>query len=264
MIRKLLLIFFLFGTLMYGAYGQDSLAYKSKWQFKLPIVGSIGVNIPITKFSQGAETDFLLQYRDYSYYMELPSVSYFFHKHWGVNFNLRFGFPFKDDSRTDDFIANVLSKYGNNYYVNVETGEEEYIRGFRQGNIGVIYRFETNRAFVYPTFSVGWETICTNHWQAHLKERNSNNEYGYFLSTKNKSSNDRNRYLTLIPSVSFGYKLSKRVFLNADVMLSYFRPNFVSEKEFVNLYTKESTVEYFEYRKDIFTLGLGAGLIISM
>ena len=93
-----------------------------------------------------------------------------------------------------------------------------------------------------------------------MKEKNSNNEFGLFLSTKSKPS-DR-IFFTVTPSVSFGYKLSKRVFLNADVMLSHFRPNFVFEREFVNLYTRESSVEYFNYKKDIFTLSLGAGIII--
>jgi hypothetical protein len=260
---KIFLTFYLFGILAYNVYGQDTLAYKSKWQIKIPIVGNIGVNIPITKLLQDTETDYLLQYKDHSYYLQLLSGSYFFHKHWGVDFNLRFGYPPKIGYRTDEFIAKVQSKYGDNYYVSAETKETKETReDFIQGYIGVIYRLETNRFYVYPTFSVGYTTIWTNYWQAYLKEKNSNNEYGLFLSIEKKPSNGVS--LTLASSVAFGYKLSKRVFLNADIMLSYFRPNFMFEKDFKNLYTKESTVEYFDYRKDIFTLSLGAGLIFAI
>ena len=254
MIRRLLLVFFFFGTLMYCAYGQDSLAYKSKWQIRV----LAGGNIPITKLLQGNEADYLLQYNDHSYYIQPVSASYFFHKHWGADIDLRVGGSSNIGYRTDDFIAKVQSRYGDNYFVSAETKETKGV--FHQGYIGIIYRLETNKFYAYPALSIGGTAIYTNRWQAHLKEKNSNNEYGLFLSTKNKSSNGL--FFTLAPSISFGYKLSKQVFLNANIMLSYFRPNFTLEKEFVNLYTKERTMEYFNYNKDILTLGLGTGVII--
>ena len=250
---KLFLAFFFLKILICSVCGQDLLAYKAKWQTRF----LTGVNIPITKLLQDIETDYLLQYKDYSYCIELPSVSYFFHKHWGVNLNLRIGGSSKLRDRTDNFIAKVQSIYGENYFVSAETNETKEV--FHQPFLGVIYRLETNKFYIYPTLSIGGTAIYTNYWQAHLKEKNSNNEYGLFLS-KNKSSNGL--FFTVATSVSFGYKLSERVFLNADVMFSHFSPSFMFEKEFVNLYTKESSVEYFDYKKDIFTLGLGAGLII--
>ncbi|MCL1938678.1 MAG: hypothetical protein FWF52_09825 [Candidatus Azobacteroides sp.] len=254
MIRKLFLIFLLFELLSHSAYGQDSLAYKSKWQIRI----LAGGNIPITKLLQDNEVDYLLQYKDHSYYLQLLSSSYFFHRHWGADFNLRIGGSSKIGYRTDDFIAKIQSRYGDNYFISAETNETK--EAFYQAYVGIIYRLETNKFYVYPTLSIGGTAIYTNHWQAHLKEKNSNNEYGLFLSTKKKPSNGIS--ITFAPSVSFGYKLSKRVFLNADVMLSYFRPNFVFEKQFTNLYTKKSAVEHFYYKKNILTLGLGGGIII--
>jgi len=254
--RKLVLIFFLFVTLVSSTYGQNSLAYKSKWQFRT----LSGGNIPITKLLQGTETDYLLQYKDHSYYLQLLSGSYFFHKHWGVDLNLRIGGSSEIGERTDEFIAKIHSRYGDNYFVSAETKESSEV--FHQGYIGVIYRLETNKFYVYPTLSIGVTAIYTNRWQAHLKEKNSNNEYELSLSNESKPSTGF--FFTLAPSVSFGYKLSKLVFLNADVTFSYFRPNFASKKEFVNLYTRESSVEYFDYKKDILTLGLGVGVIIAI
>ncbi|MCL2040464.1 MAG: hypothetical protein FWG84_00300 [Bacteroidales bacterium] len=83
MIRKLSLLLFTWGIITSSVAGQDSLAYKSKWQTK--ILG--GTNIPITKLLQGAETDCFFQYDDHSFYWQIISISYFFHKHWGVEFS---------------------------------------------------------------------------------------------------------------------------------------------------------------------------------
>ena len=255
MIRKLFLVFLFFGILMYSAVGQNSNAYKSEWQVRF----NTGANIPLTKYMQDNVTYYLLQYKAYSRLNQL-SVSHFFHKHWGVDLNFRAGSNSIIGARYSDFVEKIQSMYGDNYLKNVETSENDKDRSvFRQGYIGIIYRFETNKFYAYPTLSVGGIAMRTNYWQAHLKEKNSNNEYGVYFSTKNKQSNSL--FFSISPSVSLGYKLSKRVFLNSDIMLSYFRPNFTFEKEFVNLYTKESSVEYFDYKKGIFTLGLGVGLI---
>ncbi|MCL2682978.1 MAG: outer membrane beta-barrel protein [Bacteroidales bacterium] len=259
--NKLFLILFLFGLFVCSTYAQEPLAYKSKWQLGL---FSVGANMPITKLLQNTEADYILKYKDHSYYVQVPmvpSISYFFHKHWGINFNYRFGFPINFRNRTDDFIASVRSRHGSNYYINLESGDKGGIPDFGQVYVGVIYRFETDKFYVYPTFSIGMTSINTFHWQAHLKEKNSNNEYRHFLSANKGSS--WGRFPTFAPSASFGYKLSKHIFLNADIMLSHFKTNIVSKKEFINLYTNESIVEYFDYKKDIFTLSLGVGLIFA-
>ena len=258
--HKLLFILFLFGSLLSSAYGQDSLAYKSKWQIRI----LAGGNIPITNLLQGNYVDYLLHYNDHSYYLQILSVSYFFHKHWGIDANLvQFCSSKRIGERNDNFVASMQSKYGDKYYVNAETNDiYEDMKSFYRANIGIIYRFETNKFYLYPKFSIGITDISTDDWQVHLKEKNSNNEYKLFFSKNNKPNYSLS--LTLTPSVSFGYKLSKRVFFNADIILSHFRPSFTFEKEFVNLYTKESTVEYFDYKKDIFTLSLGAGLIFAI
>ena len=124
--------------------------------------------------------------------------------------------------------------------------------------MGVIYRFETNKFYVYPKFAIGVTSFYANWGRVDLKEKNSNIQSRVSYSKGNYRPVDN---FILAPSVSFGYKLSRRFFLNADIMLSHFRPNFVFEKTTTNLYTNESTVKYFDYKNGTSTLSLGAGLI---
>jgi hypothetical protein len=262
MTRKLLMLFFLV-IFSFGVYGQDSLAYKSKWQTKL----LFGANIPMTKLLQAMETDCLFRYDDKSYYWQILSISYFFHKHWGLEFNYQAGTSSRIRKRNDNFIADMQSQYSGNYYVNAGTGaagdkynDFNFFYGYgdiERAYLGVIYRFETNRMYVYPKFAIGVTSFNTDWGSAYLKEKNSNIESKVYYSS-GKIPND---LFTLAPSVSFGYKISKQFYLNADIMFSYYKTNIVYEKEFTNLYTNEKTVAYFDYKRGISTLSLGAGLI---
>ena len=257
MIRKLFILF-AFGIVSFSTYGQDSLAYKSKWQTRL----LFGTHIPMTKLLQGTETDYLFQYADNSYYWQILSVSYFFHKHWGLEFNYQAGTSSKIRQRGDNFTAFMQSEYNENYYVSPSTGalydDFNFFSGdIERGYLGVVYRFETNKFYVYPKFAIGVTSFYTDWGGADLKEKNSNIEYKINYSS-GKRPND---HFTLAPSVSFGYKIARRFYFNADITFSYYKTDIVYEKTTTNLYTNERTIEHFDYKKGISTLSLGAGLI---
>ena len=255
---RILFVLFFFGVFSFSVNGQDSLAYKSKWQTRL----LLGANIPMTKLLKEVETDYLFQYDDNSYYWQILSISYFFHKHLGLEFNYQAGTSSKIWKRNDNFIDNMQSQYGDNYYVNAGTGAAYDEFNFFSGDVersllGVIFRFETNRVYVYPKFAIGVTSFYTDWGSADLKKKNSN-----IRSKVSYSSGKRpNDHFTLAPSVSFGYKISKRFYLNADIMFSYYKTKILFKKEFTNLYTNERTVEHFDYKKGISTLSLGTGLI---
>ena len=159
-------------------------------------------------------------------------------------------------------MANMQSMYNDNYYVSPRTGANSddfnFISGdISRGFLGVIYRFETNKFYLYPKLAIGTTAFYTDWGKADLKEKNSNIECTVEYSTK-KTPHD---HFTLAPSVSLGYKLSKRFYLNADIMFSRYSTNIQFKKEFTNLYTNKSSAEYFNYKKSISTLHLGAGLI---
>jgi hypothetical protein len=257
MTRKLIFIFFSLGIFVCSVYGQDSPAYKSKWQTKL----LVGTNIPITKLLQGTEVDYLLQYDDNSYYWQILSISWFFDKNWGLEFNYQTGTSSRIRDRANNFITKLQSEYSDKYYVSPDTGIYDDFNFFYgdigRGYLGLIYRFETNKFYVYPKFSIGIISFYTDWGGANLKEKNTNLEYRLNYSS-GKSPND---HFTFAPSISFGYKLSKRFYLNADIAFSHYKTNIEFEKVFTNLHTNRKTVEHFFYKRNISTLSLATGLM---
>jgi len=224
----------------------------------------------MTKLLQGAETDYLLQYDDNSYYWQTLSITYFFHKHWGLEFNYQAGTSGRIRQRGENFTAIMQSEYNDKYYVSPGTGalydDFNFFSGdISRGYLGVIYRFETNKFYAYPKFAIGVTSFYTDWGGADLKEKNSNIEHRIsYLNERRRTtgaSATSADHFTLAPSVSFGYKIAKRFYFNADIMLSYYKTNIIYEKSMTNLYTNERTVEQLDYRKGISTLSFGAGLI---
>ncbi|MFN6377783.1 MAG: hypothetical protein ACK4WD_00805 [Flavobacteriales bacterium] len=259
MIRYILGAYILFGLVTAKTYCQDSLNYKSKWQTR----PNYGVNIPITKLLDGRITDNLIEYSDYSNYMQVLSVAYFFHKRWGVEFNFQGNKARNNSSRAINFSNTIKSEYDNNYFVSTSTSGNLDRDNSILGNsdrllLGVIYRYEKIRFFIYPKLSLGVSSFRTDWGNATLKQRNSNN----VLEVSYSSGNRANDHFTVAPSIAFGYKLSKRVYLNFDVMASYYKTDLTFIKEIKDLNTESTTTESFAYRKDIFTLSIGGGLII--
>ncbi len=261
MMRKLFLILFSFGAFLSGIYGQKTAAYKSKWQTR----ALVGTTIPVTKLLQGTEADYLLQYDDHSYYWQIPSITCFFHKHWGLEFNFQAGTSRGIKNRADHFMERMHSDYSDKYYVRPETGASSsdltlFYGDITRGYLGIVYRWETDKFYVYPKLSVGGISFSTDWGHAGLKEKNSNNEYNLSFSTKAASD----FYFTLAPSVSFGYKIFNWFYFNADITLSYYKTDILLEKKFTNLVTRKGSVEYMDYKTEVVTLSLGAGLILVM
>jgi len=250
-----------FTLLMVNSYSQDSLNYRSKWQTHL----SVGVNIPITKLLNGNVTDNLIEYDDQSYYLQFLSISYFFHKHWGLEFNYQGCSSNQISTRDDNFIRSMKSEYGDKYFVSPSTGATfdnyNFISGnFDRGFIGLIYRFESNRLFFYPKLSIGVTSFFTDGGTAYLKEKNSNGvtEVSY---TSGKRSNDN---FIIAPALSIGYKLSKRFSLSIDLQSSYFKTDLTFIKTTTDLYTNQSINKEYEYKKSLVNLSFGAGILFTL
>ena len=93
--------------------------------------------------------------------------------------------------------------------------------------------------------------------RALLKKKNSND----LLQVSYYTQRRPNEFLTLALSSSAGYKLSKKFYLNVDVMTSWFHTKVSFEKELKNLNTNFLTIEKIDYNKHLFTFSGGAGLI---
>ena len=268
MTRKLFIFFFL-AVFSFSVYGQDSRAYQSRWQTRT----LVSANIPITRLLQGAETDYLLIYDDNSFSWQVLSLTYFFHQRWGVDFSFQHLTSSSGQlrrNRDDYFAASIQARVGENYYVLDARAAlyRVFLNDFARGFLGIVYRFETDRFYAHPRFAIGLTRFHTDAYirapiflpevgKAYLKRKNSNITYRLCYTRDDLFAHN----FTLAPSVSFGYKLTNRLFLNADIMFSYFRPNIVYEKTKTNLFTNRSSVQRFEYRNGVASLSLGMGLV---
>jgi len=257
--NKGLLIFSVLVLLTVNLYSQDTLNYASKWLTR----PSIGFNIPLTTLLKGDITDNLFEFDDHSTYWQVLSVTYFFHKRWGVEFNFQGNGSSKISNRDERFLKSVQSEYGNEYFVTPSTGATYDSRNLIGGNIergylGLIYRIELKRLLIYPKLAIGVTSFYTDWGQAFLKLKGSNT----VLKVDYSSGKRPNDHFTVAPSLTIGYKLTKRVFFNIDIMTSYYKTDITFTKSTTDLNTGQGTIEKNKYRKNIYTLSLGTGLII--
>lgn len=242
-----------------AVYCQDSLRYQSKWQVR----PSFGITIPLTNLLKGDETDYLMAFDDQLYYCQVLSASYFFHKHWGVEFDFQISSSSSIRHRDDKFTRYVQSEYGNDYYVSPSTGanfdDSNVLSGdIQRGYLGLVYRLESNRFFIYPKFLIGVTSFYTDWGKAYLKEKNSNRVVMLHYSP----SRMPNDHFTIASSVTAGYKLTKRVFLSVDVLASHYKTDITFVKTTTDLNSGETLREENAYKTNVFSLAVGAGLII--
>lgn len=242
-------------------YSQDSLNYKSKWLTRL----NYGVNVPITKLLDGRITDNLIEYEDNSSYWQALSILCFFNKNWGVEFNFQGMTSGNISKKANNFSSDIKSDYENLYYVTASTGAIYFdcnpISGnFVRGLVGLIYKYEKNRLFLYPKFSIGVNSFSTAWGKAILKQKNSNN----LLEVSLDSDKRHNDNFTIATSLAFGYKLSKRTYLNFDLMASHYKTDITFTKKITDLNTMNSKIDNMHYKKDIITLSIGGGIIFEI
>jgi hypothetical protein len=242
-----------------NSYSQRPVAYTSRWQTK----PTFGFNIPITTLAENQITDYLLDFDDRTVYWQIISATHFFHKHWGIEFNFQASASKRTLQREDKFIQALTAEYGNNFFIFPSTGSSydkfNVIGGdIERGYLGVIYRIESNRFFIYPKVAVGVTSFFSDYGSAFLKEKNSNKVVKLMYSF-DKRPND---HLSVAASASFGYKFTRRIFLNVDAATSYYKTNVTFLKSITDQTSGQEILEDIRYKKDIFTLSLGAGLII--
>ena len=238
----------------------EAQTYESKWQIK----PAYGANIPLTKFPSKGITDHLIEYQNPSSYAQIIAATWFFKKRWGLSFRHQNLLSKQNSNRGERFETEAEAAFEQEYYVTPSTGARyqspALFGGLERGLIGLIYRYENDLWFVYPEFSFGVTSFYTDWGNALMKKKNSNDLLRISYSTQ-KRPND---FVTLALSSSAGYKLSKKFYLNVDVMTSWFRAKVSFEKELIDLNTNFSITEKIDYNKHLFTFSAGAGLIFVM
>lgn len=219
---------------------EESTAYSSKLMVKV----SAGVNMPLTDMNQNKETDYLIEYSNKTKVIPSLGLIWFPKKHFGVEFNLKFINFSEQNKARDHFKNDVMNQFGENYYVNV------YQNSFDPSPVisfGLVYRIETERMFFHPKIAIGATSFSASWANATLKEKNSNLEYKLDYSAGDQAKD----HFTVIPSISAGYKLSKRFWVDASVNSSFFKSDFLYQRTFTNLYTNEVEVENYQYKKSV-------------
>lgn len=257
-----LLLSILLAASCFPLQGQSETEARPKWQVR----PSVGLEIPLTTLFEGAITDDLIEYSDQpSTYLQVIAVTYFFHEHWGVEFNYQGISSSRTAGNVDRFSAKIQTDYQDQYFVTPSTGGASSANGVLSGTtsrglLGIVYRKDLGKFFLHPKFAIGVTAFDANWGAAALKERNSNTlaDVAYWPDNK-KVVKD---FFTLATSISAGYTFTKRIHLNVEVMTSYFPLNITYTKTTTNLYDGSSSSETIDYRKNLFTLSLGVGLII--
>lgn len=231
--------------------------YATRWHIK----PAFGVNIPITKMPSRGITDHLIEYENASSYAQLLAGTWFFNKRWGISFRYQ-DQQSKNLSRRDKkFLDKVEADYQEDYYVTSSTSARypstSLFGAPNRALFGLVHRYEKDNWFIYPEFSFGTASFYTDWGKAYLKKKNSNELFLLSYSSERMPHD----FLTLTLSSAMGYKLSKKFFLNADVMGSWYQANLQFEKQFTDLHTNHSSSEIIHYKKQILTFGAGLGLI---
>lgn len=226
---------------------------------------SVGYNIGLTKVLNGAASDHLVEYDDRSFYWQVLSLTLFFHKHWGIEFNYQGATSNKINHNSDRFVELMQAEYNDNYFVDPLSGGSydnfNFIAGdIERGFLGLIYRLESNRFYIYPKVSVGVTSFATDYGITYLKERKSNKVLQVAYSPDKRPKD----YFTVGISTAVGFKLLKWLYFNIDIQTSWYKPNFSYIKTVTDLESAQTTKESINYKKNVINLGLGAGFIISL
>lgn len=258
---KKLIVILLFLNLLNFTFAQESSNTYSKWYLK----PATGINIPITNLFSGEITDNLFKYDDNSYYWQILSATYFFSSKWGIEFTYQTGHSQNISGRAARFNMELEEKYGDNYFVSPSSGAQydnfSFIGGsIEKGYLGLVYRLEKPKYIILPKFSIGVTSFYTDWGSADLKEKGTNTVYKLSYDS-GKRPND---HFILAPSITFGYRLSKRIIASIDLLYSFYKTDIEFVEELRNTFTDEVLTETIDYKKNIHTLTVGMGLIIEL
>lgn len=234
--------------------------YKAIWLTK----PSVGRTIPITKLLKGNLSDNLFDYDDRAVYWQLLSLYYFPKKHWGVSFQFQAMSSAALANNNETFNAALEKEFGSQYYLTHSGNEPENVHPiggkFGRGFIGVNYRIEKNRLLLQPQIGFGVGSYFVNWKQVLLKEKNTNTLLRIQYEPKDKVKDN----ILLNASMAVGYKLSRRFYLNLDLMGSYFRTQNVITKTTTNMVTEVAQSEQVNYKGNIFSFNFGLGIFVVL
>lgn len=258
---KKLFVIILISVFFNSAFGQDNQNTYSKWYLK----PAAGQNIPITNLLSGEVTDDLFEYSDNSYYWQVISGNFFFSKNWGLELTYQAGNSSDISGRAARFNKIMQKMYTEDYFVSSSSGAEyddfnPILGNIERGYLGIVYRIEKTKLILLPKLFIGVTSFYTDWGSADLKEKGTNT----VIRISYNSGQRPNDHFTIAPAVTFGYRLSKRLIANIDLLYSYYKTNIEFIEETRNTFTEETSYKIIDYKKNIHTLTIGIGLTIEL
>jgi len=245
----------------FGLFGQPAPTEYKRWFLK----PAAGINIPITNLFSGEVTDPLIEYDNNTYYWQLISGNYFINEKWGIEFTFQTGESTRRSDRVNRFYTDMQNTYNDNFYVvpftPAQYSEPDIFGGsIERSYLGIVYRIQNSKILLLPKFLIGITSFYTDWGKVTLKEKGTNTVFKLSYSTGKRPSD----HFTIASSFTFGYRLSKFILANVDVIYSFFKPDIVFSEEIRNTYTEELVSRSIVYNKNIHTITIGAGIIIEL
>jgi hypothetical protein len=237
---------------------------QEKDRIKWIIRPSIGYNIPISTLSGGYITDNLVGFRSKTYYFQFISSTYFFNN-LGIEFSFAAINNSKISNRSDKFESEVINKYSDQFYITASTSEANtdfniVSRSIIRGGIGPVYKIEKDKFILIGRIMFMKTGIATEYGSADLKDKGTNER----ISINWKSGSMGKDVFTINPSITLGYKLFDKIFLDFDINYWQYKIDFEYAESRKNLNTKEIQIQKYTYSDLIKEISLGVGFIVVL
>jgi hypothetical protein len=248
-----IILFLLLICIITETTAQDN--YKPpKWAARF----STGILTPNNNTYFGHITDDLVGLEGNSWYLQFV-YSYFFAKKWGVEFSFLSTSNEQLIYSYDRFSNSVIDRYGSNYFSTLSRdGLYNDSFGLLKVTFGPVYRNDKERVNYTLRMFVGTTTINTPMSSAILKEKGTNS----IMDAKWSAGFETQDFFTLNPSLSAGYRISKRLMISIDLNTWIYKMNFSYDETIKNLISKEVTLTKYLYNDLIGEVSIGVGMMI--
>ncbi len=185
------------------------------------------------------------------------AMSAFFGKNsnWGIDVSLVLSNIY-DDDKFDMYVRNnwssdyyYLSQYKSSY-------SDEFV--YRFGS-GVCYKYGKKRFIIITKALIGVTSFKNIEKSVSFKKKDSNDMY--LLNYVPSGNTDS---FTIMPCVSFGFRLNRILALTFDAMYSVYRNNFSYTETFTDLYTDHQTLNTYKYKGPVNNLSISFGLAFTV
>jgi hypothetical protein len=223
---------------------------------------SFGYTLPLTNLNSGYITDNLVGYDSPNYHWQFISTTYFF-SNWGIEFSFSANHSSSLNDRHDKFTSDVKKKYSENYFVTTGSGASysdfNIVGGsIEKGSLGPVYKIEHHKLILIGRAMIGVTSFDTDHGNCNLKGKGTNEKINIGWTTGRPVKD----YFTFNPSLSFGYRLHKRIAIDFDINYWIYNVDFEYTETITDLNTNEIQTQKYAYSKLINELSVGIGLMI--